>query len=795
MLVALSMLLAPACAPCDAPRWSAPEAVAIGAEERTTLDLAALVDDAADVRFSAEASPGVLARVDGGRLVLLAAQGFTGESDVTLRAENACGAAAETTLTVRVGSVPTASGTCDVTVRAPDRTGAESAYLAGVFNDWNPRAQPMTRGAEGWEATLALPPGSYPYKIVENDPGDATDTWACNPDEPYVQCDAGYRWDPSCTPGGESCNSLLRVLPCDGPRLTLEAVDADRDADTFAATVRIEGEDVTVTATLDDVPVGRRDGDRLILSTTALSDGRHTLRVTATDGAGRAAPPLHVPFWLDSRTWDGGLMYYAFVDRFANGDPGNDGREGTTSASTDYVGGDWAGLTAQLDALADLGVTVLWITAPQDNPPGAWGSTCDATYSGYHGYWPASAHALEEHFGDEDAFGALIDGAHARGIRVLADWVGNHVHEDHPYVQSHPDWFTNRALCGDANNWNDIPETCWFDSFLPDVRYYDVDPLETFVDDAVTFARRWNLDGYRVDAVKHMPHSVFHNFSARARAELEHVEDFYTVGETFSGDRALIASYVGPTELDGQFDFPLYWAIVAAFARDEIGLSSGAGSLRDVAADSRTAWGGALMSTFLGNHDVARFIAQASGEIGSLYGDSACGDGGLRTPDVAPGWDEPYRRLMLAWSFLLTTEGLPLVYYGDEIGLPGYNDPDNRQPMRFTGLTPDEQGVRDHVAALGALRRDHPAASVGDIVSWWENEPNLWAYARVTGDDAVLVVLNRGDSPRTLSNGLAWAGLAAGTWTDVLTGEPFTSSGDTLVLDVPALASRVLVRE
>ncbi len=795
MLVPLTMLLAPACAPCDAPRWSAPEAVAIGAEERTTLDLAALVDDPTDLTFSVDGTPGVLARVEDARLVLLAAQGFTGETTLRLHAENACGASAETTLAVRVGATPTASGSCSVTVRVPDRTGADTAYLAGSFNDWNPRAQPMTRGAQGWEASLTLAPGAYPYKIVEADLGGGADTWACNPDEPFVQCDEGYRWDPSCTPGGESCNSLLRVLPCDGPVLTLESAEADRDADTFSAVLRIEGGDVTVTATLDDVPVGTRDGDRLTIPRSALSEGRHTLRVTATDAAGRAARPVHVPFWLDARGWSSGVMYYAFVDRFANGDASNDRREGTTSASTDYVGGDWAGLAAKLDDLAELGVTVLWITAPQDNAAGAWGSTCDATYSGYHGYWPASADGLEEHFGDEDALRALIDGAHARGIRVLADWVGNHVHEDHPYVREHPEWFTGRALCGDANNWNDIPETCWFDSFLPDVRYYDTAPLEAFVDDAVTFARRWDLDGYRVDAVKHMPHSVFHNFAARVHGELEQVEDFYTVGETFSGDRDLIARYVGPDELDGQFDFPLYWAIVAAFARDDIGLSSGDGALRDVLAASRAAWGGAIMGTFLGNHDVARFIAQASGEVGSLYGDSPCGDGGLRTPDVAPGWDEPYRRLMLAWTFLFTNEGLPLIYYGDEIGLPGYNDPDNRQPMRFTGLTPDEEAVRSHVATLGALRRDHPAASSGTAVSWWENEPDLWAYARVAGDDAILVVLNRGAGSRTLSNGLSWAGLSAGTWRDVLTGERFTSDGDTLRFDVPGLSSRVLVKE
>jgi glycosidase len=203
------------------------------------------------------------------------------------------------------------------------------------------------------------------------------------------------------------------------------------------------------------------------------------------------------------------------------------------------------------------------------------------------------------------------------------------------------------------------------------------------------------------------------------------------------------------------------------------------------------------MGTFLGNHDVARFIAQASGEISSLYGDSACGDdGALRTPDTAPEWDEPYRRLMLAWTFLLTNEGLPLVYYGDEIGLPGYNDPDNRQPMRFgDDLSVNEQRVLDHVRALGQGRLAHPALSTGTRTAWWSNEAGFLAYARVTDDDAALVLINRDASDRTVSNGVAFAGLPEGRYVDLLTGDTFDTSGDSLTVDVPALDSRVLVPE
>ena len=162
------------------------------------------------------------------------------------------------------------------------------------------------------------------------------------------------------------------------------------------------------------------------------------------------------------------------------------------------------------------------------------------------------------------------------------------------------------------------------------------------VDEAIAFVKKYEIDGFRVDAVKHMPHSLQYNLQSRIRAEIEHRdaggdEDFYTVGETFTPDRNLIVSYVNSQELDGQFDFPLYWAVVSAFARDEIGLSNGDGSLASVVSASDAAWAGAPMSIFLGNHDVWRFIGQAAGQVSSLYGDGNCdGSGNIRAPAVAP---------------------------------------------------------------------------------------------------------------------------------------------------------------
>lgn len=791
------------CCPA-APVWMDVAPIALTPDARQTVDLhAQLADDARNVTFSVDADPGVLASVDDdGTLTLVAASGFTGASAVHLTAQAGCGEPASIDVPVTVGA---ASDLCGAHVEYTARGGAQQVFLAGAFNDWDPSATPMTDvGGGRWSIDLDLAPGSYPYKLVEADYGAGTEAWACDPEADFVQCDEGYAWAPDCPLGGASCNSLLVVPDCTLPTVTVRALHIDREADTVQVEADATGAIASASATLDGAPIDAWTGSGFAYASPGLSDGRHVLELTVTGTDGRTPTPVRIPFWTDGNTWQNGLMYYVFVDRFANGDASLDHAEGTGLSATDYAGGDWQGVIDRMDYLADAGVTVIWLTAPQDNAAGAYDGSCNSSYSAYHGYWPADPFAPEDHFGDVETLHALIDAAHARNIRVITDWVGNHVHQDHPYLRDHPDWFNPQALCGDANNWNDIPETCWFDAFLPDIRYYDPAPLGQMVDDAMVWAREYDLDGYRVDAVKHMPHSVFHNFSSRVRNELEHRdaggdEDFYTVGETFSGDRALISSYIDDRGLDAQFDFPLYWAIVSAFARDEIGLSDGAGSLESVRADSASAFAGRTMGTFLGNHDVARFIAQASGEIASLYGDSACGsDGALRTPDTPPGWSEPYDRLRLAWTFLLTNEGLPLVYYGDEIGLPGYNDPDNRQMMRFDdALSGDESDVLAHVRALGRARREHPALSGGQRTDWWEGEAELWAYARVdaAADDEALVVLNRGDSARTLTNGLSFAGLTHARYRDLLTDEVFTASGDSLTVTVPALSSRVLIGE
>ncbi len=787
LLLALALV---ACHPCDPIALTAPVDAHTDVDvvwQVPLADLGLAGVDPATITVSGD--NGLDVGVSGDDLYAIPAPGFSGRASITVNVADKCN---DETVTFELG-IGDLSADCDTVIRyAAD--GATSVAIAGDFNNWTPA--PMTEAYGGWEATLPLAEGTYAYKFVVNGAN-----WTCDPEAGLLQCDAGY--DPAtwnvCEPGGGGCNSLVVVAPCAKPTLALTdlAVDAAAgEADltlTWAGLSTIGALQVTVDG--DAIPdLDGWDGEApRTLHLASLAATRHTVRITASDATGNDAEPVYVPFWTDGGAWDGGVLYYAFVDRFANGDASNDGLEGTSQASTDYEGGDWQGVIDHLDDLEDLGVTALWITAPIDNPSGPWGTKCGATFSGYHGYWPSDPYVLEEHFGDEDLLHTLVADAHARNIRVLVDWVGNHVHEDHPYATDHPEWFNDRALCVDGDNWNTIPETCWFDPFLPDVDYSLVPPLQQQVDDAIDLAIRYDIDGYRVDAVKHMSRPVFANLQHRIRNEIEHrdaggTNDFYTVGETFDGDRGKIASYTGESMLDGQFDFPLYFTVRSAF------IDHGA-SLVDLEASfqsSQTAFAGRTMSTFLGNHDVPRFVTVANeGDHG------VCADADhLNPPAQPPNGDLPYQKLKLAWTWLLTNEGLPLVYYGDEIGLPGHNDPDNRQVMRFDAdLSAREASVRAHVRALARARREHPALSRGERHAWWQ-EVDVFAWSRVEGGDAMVAAVNRSDVERTLDNGLVWAGLpTGGTWRDLLTGATVTANGDRLTFTVPPHGSVVLVRQ
>ncbi len=702
-----------------------------------------------------------------------------------------------------------AADSCDtvVTYVPPAGESAGSLFLRGEFNGWS-LATPMTQAADGsWRATLQLEAGDYAYKLFDQ----SGERWFEDPANPFFKWVGGVR------------NSRLRVRDCATPRLVLQGhpevtggrvrfavryLDGAERAGVDPARAHVTRNDEAVTAAFDPAT------GLFVIDDQGLPRGKYAYRIRAADRAGRAAERLFVPVWVEPQPfrWQDAVLYFAFTDRFADGNPGNNRPVDGVDHRANWQGGDFAGLQAKLEAgyFDQLGVNALWLSSVVENTGGAGrGIGGDGhLYAAYHSYWPiatgwrdghelAGVVPIEPHFGTLAELKALVRAAHARGIRVLVDLVANHVHQDSPLWQQHrydtPAWYHALYTCG----WEQ-PISCWFTDYLPDFDFTNQAVLDTVVEHAVWLAQEAELDGFRLDAVKHMVHDF--PFALRARLN-ESVattgERFYLVGETYVGEghdaATLIRDYVRPEELDGQFDFPLYWQIVTTLLREERDLGSLAWALNEYDGFYGDQ---AIMGTFLGNHDVPRAISHAAGQIGDMWGNGAKEQGWNNAPP-APEWDEPHARLRLAWTFLLTNPGVPLIYYGDEFGLEGAGDPDNRRFMRFgEQLTSRQQGTLAHVQKLLAARHAHPAFRYGQRRQLHlDDDKLLWAYALETDGDAAAVVLNRKGNPQTRTISVSELGWSTGTAVrDLVHEQDLTVDNGSVTVNLGARDAAVLVR-
>ncbi|MBL6975426.1 MAG: glycosyl hydrolase [Deltaproteobacteria bacterium] len=680
-----------------------------------------------------------------------------------------------------------------------------SVTVPGEWNAWEPTSHPLSASGAAWTVTVPaseIGAGEWGYKFLVN----GTD-WSLDPANPLVK----YVGD------DHTMNSRVTVPDCNLPLLELESVEADWAAKSVEVVVRaytgIGGEDLThasLSVEAGGVPLVGDWFDpatqRFVVKRTGLEPGKHSLVFNASSSQGDARP-LFVPVWLEKEpfNWEDAVLYFAMTDRFKDGDPTNSAPASCLQAGhkANWLGGDFEGIRQKIESgyFDSLGVTALWVSPANDNPNGCYGGDLSLSYTAYHGYFPLSLDQSEDHFGDLDDLRNLVDAAHARGIRVLMDLVANHVHIDSDLWSLHKDWFHQDVIvCGDDNNWNDHPIDCWFQPYMPDLDYRKVDATVAFTDAAIRWAREADLDGFRVDAVKHMIHDFGRTLKVRVKADLEASGvPFYLVGETFVsewGDGAgdaenTIKAYVSKDELDGQFDFPLYWEILKVFARGEGGMDR----LAQVTAGSAGFYGtDAIMSTFLGNHDVPRFMSHATGDIPDQWGNGSK-EIGWNNPPVLPTDPEPFQRLEQAFAFLMALPGVPLIYYGDEVGLPGAGDPDNRRMMTFDGLSDHQLTLRQAVGALAQVRAAHPATRRGDFQVLW-SDPDGLAFAVSTPGDAVVAVFNRAEG-RTIAFDLAGVpGLVqAGPLSDALTGNAIDVVAGQVDLFVDRYHYRLLVAQ
>lgn len=454
---------------------------------------------------------------------------------------------------------------------------------------------------------------------------------------------------------------------------------------------------------------------------------------------------------LDRNDIEKTVMYFIMVDRFYDGNTANNHPLNTKEVlpKADYYGGDLAGILKKLnDGYFDkLGINALWISPIAQNPLDAWGQFKDPNtkFSGYHGYWPISSSKIDTRFGEEKVLKELLATAHKKGINVYLDYVANHVHKDHPVYQKHPEWATNLYLPDGSLNterWDDHRLTTWFDTFMPSLNLEDPAVADFMSDSALFWVEKYDFDGFRHDATKHIPESFWRIVTRKMKNEvaLPTKRRMYQIGETY-GNPQLISGYLGTGLLDAQFDFNLYDAMLPVFADKNQSFS------RLVTEQNRSLerYGNHhLMGNISGNQDKPRFISFADGSLD------------FKTPWMEYkriGWkenipnksDTGFWRMALFQTYLLTIPGVPVIYYGDEIGMPGAGDPDNRRMMVFDGYNPTQQNLKQKVDELVAIRNNNLALVYGDF-QWIMNTKDQMVYARRYFGNYVVVCINKSES-------------------------------------------------
>ena len=427
------------------------------------------------------------------------------------------------------------------------------------------------------------------------------------------------------------------------------------------------------------------------------------------------------------------VLYSLMIDRFHNGNKKNDWKMNSPEVLdiVDYQGGDIAGITQKIKDgfFNDLGITTIWISPITQNPWDAWGlnkfpngNKYDNTkaytkFSGYHGYWPIYATEVEKRFTTEEELHEMLAVAHAHGLNVILDYVANHMHINSPTLQAHPDWHTDSILPDGRRNfelWDEARLTTWFDVHIPTLDLERPEVCAPMTDSALVWLEKFDFDGFRHDACKHIPLNYWRELGAKMKQRYPN-RHIWMIGETY-GDTKLIGSYVKSGLLNSQFDFNIYHTAIDVFGKPNQSLKS----INKTILESLAAYGSHhTMGNISGNHDKCRFISLAGGAVSWNESDKAAGwerHIGVTADGDAAREEAAYKAAMLLEVINLTIPGVPCIYQGDEYAEAGANDPDNRHMMKFNGLTDRQQQFRDEVQKLVHMRRNSLPLIYGEYI-------------------------------------------------------------------------------
>ncbi|HEY0865917.1 MAG TPA: alpha-amylase family glycosyl hydrolase, partial [Fimbriimonas sp.] len=611
---------------------------------------------------------------------------------------------------------------------------ARRVFLAGSFNGWRADHTPMEREGDTWKATLRLPYGKHLYKFVVDgawtpDPAAKSETdGGGNVNSILIVMPPDYS-KPARTDDREIARSALRHdtdIPfrnLDRGKLTLSFRARPNDLREVAAIVngrdypmKPVGEDDLYRTYRVEVPWDRKRDLRYafrlksgslekIYTSTGIKDYPHAFFEIDAE----SFKPFEVPDWVEK-----GVMYQIFPDRFENGDRSNDPKnvEPWDAKPTwyNFMGGDFAGIDKRLPYLKGLGVGTLYLNPIFRAPSN-------------HRYDADSYLEVDAKLGTNDEFADLNRKLQKKCIRTVLDFAYNHTapgffaFDDllkNQEKSRYKDWYFVHRYPVEVK----MPpnyEGWWGFSGMPKLNVKNPEVRDHLLDATRYWVQEVGIDGMRLDVANEVDSSFWRTM----RPVVKQDPDKWILGEIWDDG----SEWLKGDQFDSVMNYPFRTACLKFIAEGSESPSQFAGRLSEVSARYAPQVNRNLMN-LLSSHDTERFLTLAGGDR-----------------DLAK----------LAATVQFTWVGTPSIYYGEELGMEGGKDPDNRRGMRWD-LATDANPMLRHYRKLIQIRNNHPVLQSGDgLFLLSDDAKGCVAYARTLDKSGAVVALNRSDKNQTIS--------------------------------------------
>lgn len=537
------------------------------------------------------------------------------------------------------------------------------------------------------------------------------------------------------------------------------------DTDTQKLEVASASIDVSSLGGSSEMPIEPELQAVTISATTDTALGIKTLPITVTDQYGNKFSTT-VDVEITDRVkknendfdWDEAVVYFMMTDRFFDGNESNNTASGTDTYGDNpglYHGGDFAGVTAKLDYLQDLGVNTIWLTPIVKNIAGVTVTDEgkeDVPYNAaYHGYWASDFTKLNPTMGTTEEFKTMISEAHKRGMRIMVDIVVNHA--GYGTESTFADMLRDKSVSeGDIKSWQ---------SGLPDFATEKADVRAKLVEWQTSWMKDYGVDYFRVDTVKHVDSTTW---AALKNSTTEVNPSFKMIGEYYGAGYASNGSTLGSGQMDADLDFDFNDQATSF-------VSGNISSVEKFLSARNSALNNAYMTgQFLSSHDEDGF--KASLMNGKGYTE-----------------DEATSAALVAATLQLTAKGIPVIYYGEEVGLSGLNNypyQTNRYDMDFSKATKDNVTYQ-HYKNLLSIRNAYTDvfARGSRTVVAGSDEEGYDVVSRSYGGTTLYVGMNIKDTAKEVKVPVS---LAAGTEVkDLYSGATYTVGSDkTVAVTIPA---------